>query len=65
MKYNDLIKMLKKDGWETISQRGSHMKMVHPTKPNKLIVPNHGSKEVKKGLLKSILKDADIKTNKG
>jgi predicted RNA binding protein YcfA (HicA-like mRNA interferase family) len=36
----------------------------YPTKPAQLTVPNHGSKEVKTGLLKAILKQAGIKTTK-
>jgi len=38
--------------------------MQHPTKPTQLTVPNHSEKEVKKGLLSALLKQADIKTNK-
>jgi predicted RNA binding protein YcfA (HicA-like mRNA interferase family) len=38
--------------------------MQHPTKPEQLTVPNHSGKEVKKGLLTAILKQANIKTTK-
>jgi predicted RNA binding protein YcfA (HicA-like mRNA interferase family) len=38
--------------------------MKHPTKPEQLTVPKHSGKEVKKGLLASILKQANIKTTK-
>jgi predicted RNA binding protein YcfA (HicA-like mRNA interferase family) len=38
--------------------------MQHPAKPEQLTVPYHAGKEVKKGLLSAILKQADIKTNK-
>lgn len=34
--------------------------MRHPVKLGQLIVPNHGAKEVKKGLLTAIMKQADI-----
>jgi predicted RNA binding protein YcfA (HicA-like mRNA interferase family) len=64
MKYSELFKLLKKDGWFEIRQTGSHVIMKHPTKPEQLTVPNHGSKEVKKGLCSSLLKQAGIKTNK-
>jgi len=64
MKYSELFKLLKQDGWEVIRQTGSHVIMKHPTKPQQLTVPNHGSKEVKKGLCNILLKQADIKTNK-
>jgi predicted RNA binding protein YcfA (HicA-like mRNA interferase family) len=35
--------------------------MVHPTKTNTLIVPDHGSAEVGKGLENAILKQAGLK----
>ncbi len=44
-----------------ISQKGSHMKMRHGIKPNIIIFPNHGSKEMAKGTEHSILKKAGIK----
>ncbi|HET8885459.1 MAG TPA: type II toxin-antitoxin system HicA family toxin [Salinimicrobium sp.] len=64
MKYNELFKLLKKDGWFEVRQKGSHITMRHPTKPEQLTVPNHSGKEVKKGLLSAILKQAKIKTTK-
>ena len=64
MKYSELFKLLKRDGWEIIRQSGSHVVMIHPTKSEQLTVPNHGSKEVKKGLCNAILKQAEIKTTK-
>jgi len=64
MKYSALLMILKKDGWFEIRQKGSHIIMQHPTKPEQLTVPFHASKEVKKGLLSALLKQADIKTNK-
>jgi predicted RNA binding protein YcfA (HicA-like mRNA interferase family) len=64
MKYKELFKILEDDGWKSVRQSGSHVVMRHPTKREQLTVPNHGSKEVKTGLLKAILKQAGIKTNK-
>jgi len=64
MKYNELFRLLQKDGWYEIRQKGSHVIMQHSSKTGLLIVPNHGSKEVKKGLLNGILKQTDIITNK-
>lgn len=64
MKCSELLKLLHNDGWVQIRQSGSHIIMRHPTKTGQIPVPYHGSKEVKKGLLSAILKQADIKTNK-
>jgi predicted RNA binding protein YcfA (HicA-like mRNA interferase family) len=64
MKYSELFKLLKKDGWYELRQSGSHISMKHPEKRGTLTIPFHASKEVKNGLLKAILKQANIKTSK-
>lgn len=64
MKYNELFKLLKKDGWFIVRQRGSHVIMKHAIKSEQLTVPYHAGKEVKKGLLRGILKQANIKSEK-
>ncbi|MEO8147614.1 MAG: type II toxin-antitoxin system HicA family toxin [Bacteroidia bacterium] len=64
MKYNEFFRILKNDGWFEIRQTGSHVIMKHSIKKTQLTVPYHAGKEVKKGLLKSILKQAEININK-
>jgi predicted RNA binding protein YcfA (HicA-like mRNA interferase family) len=64
MKASELFKLLKKDGWFEIRQTGSHVILQHPVKKGQLVVPYHGSKEVPIGILKAILKEANIKTGK-
>ncbi len=64
MKHSELLRILKKNGWYEIRQKGSHIIMQHPTKPNIIPVPYHASKEVKKGTLQAILKLAEIDINK-
>jgi len=44
-----------------VSQKGSHIKMKHPTKPGILIFPDHGTKEMGKGMEQKIRKDAGLK----
>jgi predicted RNA binding protein YcfA (HicA-like mRNA interferase family) len=61
MKCSELLRILKKDGWYIVSQKGSHLKLAHPSKSKQIIFPNHGSQEVGKGLENRILKDAGIK----
>ncbi len=63
MKSSQLLRILQKDGWFTISQVGSHLKMIHTTKDGFLMVPFHGSQEVGKGLEKRLLKKAGINKN--
>jgi predicted RNA binding protein YcfA (HicA-like mRNA interferase family) len=64
MKCSEVMRILKNDGWFIVRQEGSHVIMRHSTKTGQLSVPNHGSKEVKKGLLAALFKKAEIKTRK-
>lgn len=61
MKSSELNRLLRKDGWYVDRQSGSHMIMKHPTKKGQLVVPDHGSNEVGKGLANKILKMAGLK----
>ena len=60
MKCSELLRILKKDGWYPVSQKGSHLKLVHPVKKNIIIFPDHGSQEIGKGMEINILKDAGL-----
>ena len=60
MKCFELYRILTKDCWYPISQKGSHVKLKHDLKKGAIIFPNHGSQEMGKGLEKKILKDAGI-----
>ena len=61
MKCSEMYRILTQDGWCAVSQRGSHIKLRHNTKPGVIIFPNHGSSEMGKGLEKKLLKQAEIK----
>ncbi len=56
----EMIKLLKKNGFQEISQNGSHVKMENPENKRTVIVPYH-SKDLKKGLEQAILKQAGLK----
>lgn len=53
-----LIKALAKDGWAVVRQRGSHVRLKKSGRKNALVVPLH--KEIRKGTLGGILRDADL-----
>jgi len=55
-----LIKVLERQGWYLKRRRGSHHYLRHPTIPDAIAVPIHGSRNVKPGLLLHILKTAGI-----
>lgn len=50
MKAREIIKLLKKEGWEEKTQRGSHLQLVHPTRKGKITIPVHGG-DMPKGTL--------------
>jgi len=60
MKYSEMFRLLKKKGWYPVSQKGSHIKMKHDEIEVIVIFPNHGSKEMGKGLERDIRKKAEL-----
>ena len=56
----EMINLLKKNGFQEISQNGSHVKMENPENKRTVIVPYH-SKDLKKGLEQALLKQAGLK----
>jgi len=60
MKCSELFRLLKKEGWYPVSQKGSYVKLKHDKRVGTIIFPNHGSQEVGTGLEKKIMKDAGI-----
>ena len=61
MKIRELIKLIEKDGWYYTKTRGSHRYFKHPTKKGKVTVSGKMGKDVPKGLLNRILKQAGLK----
>ena len=59
MTSKQMIKKLKQNGLEVISQNGSHVKMYNPDSNITLVIPFH-SKDLKKGLEHAILKQAEL-----
>jgi len=53
-----LIKALRKEGWEVVRQRGSHVRLKKAGRRHALVVPLH--RELRRGTLAGILRDADL-----
>jgi predicted RNA binding protein YcfA (HicA-like mRNA interferase family) len=64
MNSRDVIKLIERDGWELVATRGSHHQFKHPMKVGRVTVP-HPKKDLPKKTVKSILKQAGIKEQKG
>lgn len=60
MKVRELLKRLKKDGWEIDRTRGSHRQMVHPSERGTVTVSGHLTDDVHPKTLKSVLKQAGL-----
>jgi predicted RNA binding protein YcfA (HicA-like mRNA interferase family) len=55
-----LIRALIKAGFILDHQTGGHRYYTHPERPTKIVTIPYHNKDIKKGTLKSILKQADI-----
>lgn len=60
MTSQEMIKLLKKNGFEMVSQNGSHIKFRNSETGKTVIVPYH-AKDLKKGMEQAILKQAGLK----
>ena len=61
MKVNEILIMLKKDGWYLATTRGSHRQFKHPIKSGRVTVPGKPGDDLALGTLNSILKQAKLK----
>lgn len=60
MRFREVDKMLKKDGWYEVKKVGSHHQYKHPTKPGKVTVPEHAGRDVDMSIVKSIKRQAGL-----
>ncbi|MCC0179285.1 type II toxin-antitoxin system HicA family toxin [Waterburya agarophytonicola K14] len=56
---SEIIKALEKIGFQAIRQKGSHVRMKHEDS-RVVTVPVHKGKTIGKGLLRKILRDAEL-----
>ena len=56
----EILQILKEDGWTVKGQEGSHIQLMHPTKPGKVTV-KHPIKQYKIETLLSMFKQAGLK----
>jgi predicted RNA binding protein YcfA (HicA-like mRNA interferase family) len=61
MKVNEILIMLKNDGWYLAATRGSHCQFKHPIKIGRVTVPGKPGDDLAPGTLNSILKQAKLK----
>jgi len=61
MKSSELLRLIKKAGWYEVRQAGSHIILKHPDHVHTITFPDHGSKEIGKGIAEKLKKQAGIK----
>ena len=63
MNIKEMFKLLKKDGWYKVRQKGSHCQYKHSTKSGLVTISYHKlSDDIAPGTLNSILKQAQLKS---
>jgi predicted RNA binding protein YcfA (HicA-like mRNA interferase family) len=59
-----LIRALQRAGFFVHHVTGSHYVLKHPDRPAaRIVVPHHGNADVKRGILRSILRQAELTTD--
>ncbi len=56
----ELLRALRRDGWEFVRQSGSHIQLRHPTKPGRVTIAYHAGRTLKPATVDSILEDAGL-----
>ena len=59
MRFREVEKILLRDGWYQVKQKGSHHQYKPPIKSGKVTVPEHGG-DINIDTVKSIMKQAGI-----
>jgi predicted RNA binding protein YcfA (HicA-like mRNA interferase family) len=56
----DFIRVIQRHGWSLARVNGSHHIFTKPGRPERLVVPVHRGHDLKTGMLRHLLKVADI-----
>ena len=60
---NEIIRLMKEQGWYEVACVGDHHQFKHPTKAGRITIP-HPKKDLPTGTVRSILKSAGIDDRK-
>lgn len=56
MRFREMDKILRADGWHEVKKVGSHHQYKHPTKPGKVTVLEHRGEDINLAVAKLMLK---------
>ena len=59
MRFRELEKIVKQDGWYLVDSSGSHHQYKHPTKKGKVTIPRHTG-DVNPRIVKYVLQQAGL-----
>jgi predicted RNA binding protein YcfA (HicA-like mRNA interferase family) len=59
MKFQEIERIILRDGWTLKAVTGSHHQYIHIVKPGKVTIPHH-TKDIAPVIIKSILKQAGL-----
>ena len=60
-KVREAIRIVERDGWRLVRQRGSHRQFHHPVKRGTITIPGAPSRDLPDWIWQSILKQAGLK----
>ncbi|MBZ0271464.1 type II toxin-antitoxin system HicA family toxin [bacterium] len=60
LRARQIVAALKRAGFEVVEQEGSHIHLKNPRRTGKVTVPNHGSRDIPRALLKKIIAQAGM-----
>jgi predicted RNA binding protein YcfA (HicA-like mRNA interferase family) len=55
-----MCRILEEHGWKCVRIKGSHHAFQKPGHPITIIIPVHGNRDLKPGILRAIMKDAAL-----
>ncbi len=61
MKVRAMIRLIERDGWRQVRQRGSHRQFHHPIKRGTVTVAGHPSEDLRRKSEASIMKQARLR----
>ena len=61
MKVREILELLRDEGWEIVTTRGSHRQLKHPTMPGRVTVAGKPSDELHPKTAASILRQAGLR----
>jgi predicted RNA binding protein YcfA (HicA-like mRNA interferase family) len=56
----EVLQALRRMGWVTVAQKGSHIQLKHPERSGRVTIPLHAGETIGPGLLRSILAQAGV-----